>query len=62
MVRRDVFGPLPGARTWGHVLLADGNIGIGGVPETMPTTRQSVSRPLSFSLSWLPTLTSGSSF
>jgi SAM-dependent methyltransferase len=32
MVRRDVFGPLPGARTWGHVLLADGNIGIGGDP------------------------------
>ena len=28
----------------------------------MPTTCQSVSRPLSFSLSWLPSLTSGSSF
>jgi SAM-dependent methyltransferase len=32
MIRRDVFGPLPGAGTWGHVLLADGNIGIGGDP------------------------------
>ena len=32
MVRRDVFGPLPGEGTWGHVLLADGNIGIGGDP------------------------------
>jgi SAM-dependent methyltransferase len=32
MVRRDVFGPLPGEGTWAHVLLADGNIGIGGNP------------------------------
>jgi len=32
MVRRDVFDPLPGEGTWGHVLLADGNIGIGGDP------------------------------
>jgi SAM-dependent methyltransferase len=32
MVRRDVFGPLPGEGTWSHVLLADGNIGIGGDP------------------------------
>jgi SAM-dependent methyltransferase len=32
MVRRDVFGPLPGEGTWGQVLLADGNIGIGGDP------------------------------
>jgi SAM-dependent methyltransferase len=31
MVRADVFGPLPGA-DWQHVLLADGNIGIGGDP------------------------------
>jgi SAM-dependent methyltransferase len=31
-LRRDVFGPLPGAGRWGHVLLADGNIGIGGDP------------------------------
>jgi hypothetical protein len=32
MVRRDLFGPLPGEGTWDHVLLADGNIGIGGDP------------------------------
>ena len=32
MVRRDVLGPLPGEGTWEHVLLADGNIGIGGDP------------------------------
>ena len=32
MVRRDLFGPLPGEGTWAHVLLADGNIGIGGDP------------------------------
>ena len=32
MVRRDLFGPLPGEGTWSHVLLADGNIGIGGDP------------------------------
>lgn len=29
---RDVFDPVPGERRWGHVLLADGNIGIGGDP------------------------------
>ena len=32
MVRRDVLGPLPGEGTWAHVLLVDGNIGIGGDP------------------------------
>ena len=32
MVRRDLFGALPGEGTWSHVLLADGNIGIGGDP------------------------------
>jgi SAM-dependent methyltransferase len=32
MVRRDLFGPLPGEGSWAHVLLADGNIGIGGEP------------------------------
>jgi SAM-dependent methyltransferase len=29
---RDVFGPLPSAGRWRHVLLADGNVGIGGDP------------------------------
>jgi hypothetical protein len=27
-----VFGPLPGTGRWRHILLADGNIGIGGDP------------------------------
>ncbi|WP_433268106.1 SAM-dependent methyltransferase [Actinosynnema sp. CS-041913] len=31
-IRRDVFGRLPGVGRWAHVLLADGNIGIGGDP------------------------------
>jgi SAM-dependent methyltransferase len=31
-LRRDVFGPLPGAGRWTSVILADGNIGIGGDP------------------------------
>ncbi len=29
---RDVFGPLPGAGRWQTVVLADGNIGLGGDP------------------------------
>jgi SAM-dependent methyltransferase len=32
MVRRDVFARIPGEGRWHHVLLADGNIGIGGDP------------------------------
>ncbi len=32
MVCADLFGPLPGEGEWCHVLLADGNIGIGGDP------------------------------
>ncbi|GIM89759.1 methyltransferase domain-containing protein [Paractinoplanes toevensis] len=31
-LRRDVFDPLPGTGRWHHLLLADGNIGIGGDP------------------------------
>lgn len=31
-IRADVFGPLPGEGQWRTVLLADGNIGIGGDP------------------------------
>jgi SAM-dependent methyltransferase len=31
-LRRDVFEPLPGEGRWTHVLLMDGNIGIGGDP------------------------------
>ncbi len=32
VVHRDVFARLPGEGRWHHVLLADGNIGIGGDP------------------------------
>jgi len=31
-LRRNVFDPIPGEGRWRHVLLADGNIGIGGDP------------------------------
>ena len=31
-IRRSVFDPLPGEGRWGAVLLADGNVGIGGDP------------------------------
>ncbi|MEU4217374.1 methyltransferase domain-containing protein [Actinoplanes sp. NPDC026623] len=31
-MRRDVFGHVPGLGRWRHLLLADGNIGIGGDP------------------------------
>jgi SAM-dependent methyltransferase len=32
---RDVFGPVPAVRRWDSVLLADGNVGIGGNPERL---------------------------
>jgi SAM-dependent methyltransferase len=31
-LRRDLFGPLPGDGRWQYLLLADGNLGIGGDP------------------------------
>jgi SAM-dependent methyltransferase len=31
-IQRDVFVPLPGEGRWRHVLLVDGNVGIGGDP------------------------------
>jgi len=34
-ILRDVFGALPGEGRWRHVLLADGNVGIGGNPERL---------------------------
>ncbi|MBL7258141.1 methyltransferase domain-containing protein [Actinoplanes sp. LDG1-01] len=34
-LRRDVFGPLPGHGRWETLLLADGNLGIGGDPATL---------------------------
>jgi SAM-dependent methyltransferase len=35
VLRRDVFGPLPGHGRWHRLLLADGNIGIGGDPHRL---------------------------
>ncbi len=32
VLRRNIFDPMPGEGTWDTVLLADGNIGIGGDP------------------------------
>jgi SAM-dependent methyltransferase len=34
-LHRDVFAPLPGEGSWDTVLLADGNIGIGGDPAAL---------------------------
>ncbi len=34
-LQRDVFDPVPGAGRWAHVLLADGNLGIGGDPAAL---------------------------
>lgn len=34
-LRRDVFSPVPGQGRWPNVLLADGNIGIGGDPAAL---------------------------
>lgn len=44
-VRRDVFGPLPGEASWRHVLLADGNIGIGGDPAALLRRAAALLRP-----------------
>lgn len=35
VLHRDLFAPLPAEGHWSHVLLADGNIGIGGDPATL---------------------------
>lgn len=37
-VEQDIFSALPRAGQWSHVLLADGNIGIGGDPAALLTT------------------------
>ncbi|MBB4688161.1 methyltransferase domain-containing protein [Amycolatopsis jiangsuensis] len=34
-LQRNVFGRIPGEGRWNHVLLADGNIGIGGDPDAL---------------------------
>ncbi|WP_020500195.1 class I SAM-dependent methyltransferase [Sciscionella marina] len=45
VLQRDVFGPLPGAGFWRHVLLADGNIGLGGDPVTLLRRSAALLRP-----------------
>jgi len=42
---RDVFGHVPGAGRWATVLLADGNIGIGGDPEALLQRVSELLRP-----------------
>ncbi len=44
-VLRDVFGPVPGEGRWHHVLLADGNLGIGGDPKSLLTRVHELLRP-----------------
>ena len=45
MLRRDLFARLPGEGRWGQVLLADGNIGIGGDPQRLLGRAASLLRP-----------------
>ncbi|WP_125775735.1 class I SAM-dependent methyltransferase [Antribacter gilvus] len=44
-LRRPVEGPLPGEGRWGTVLLADGNIGIGGSPQSLLARSRGLARP-----------------
>lgn len=44
-IRRDVFDLLPGEGRWHHVLLADGNIGIGGDPAALLRRAGQLLRP-----------------
>jgi SAM-dependent methyltransferase len=44
-IRRDVFDLLPGEGRWHHVLLADGNIGIGGDPAALLRRTRQLLRP-----------------
>ena len=55
-IRRDVFRPMPGEGSWDTVLLADGNIGIGGAPAQAaePRRRAAGPRPDAWSATWLP--------
>ncbi|MFI7575767.1 class I SAM-dependent methyltransferase [Micromonospora sp. NPDC049497] len=44
-LRRDVFAPLPAEGRWAHVLLMDGNIGIGGDPAALLARCRELIRP-----------------
>ncbi len=43
--RHDVFAAVPGEGRWAHVLLADGNIGIGGDPARLLARTAALLRP-----------------
>ena len=45
VLQRSVFDPLPGEGRWGSVLLADGNIGIGGDPARLLRRAAALVRP-----------------
>lgn len=45
VLRRSVFGHLPGERRWGTVLLLDGNVGIGGDPVVLLARAAELLRP-----------------
>lgn len=45
-LHRDVFATVPGTGRWARVLLADGNIGIGGDPEALLTRVAELLKPL----------------
>lgn len=44
-VRRSVFGRVPGAGRWRHLLLTDGNVGIGGEPRALLSRCRSLLDP-----------------
>lgn len=44
-VRCDLFGPLPGEGRWAHVVLVDGNVGIGGDPVALLSRCRRALRP-----------------
>lgn len=44
-IRRSVFDPLPGEGRWGTVLLADGNVGIGGDPVVLLRRCRALAHP-----------------
>lgn len=45
VLRRSVFGELPGEGRWGTVLLLDGNVGIGGDPVVLLRRSRALLRP-----------------
>jgi SAM-dependent methyltransferase len=44
-LHRDIFGPVPGTGRWSHILLADGNVGIGGDPTALLRRCAALVRP-----------------